>query len=340
MKCNAILQYKITILFWNAEKEWLSLQKYHFYFNQFTNMFSNKLGRYYHLTRPIMGEYICPWKNGKYGLMIDLYETDTLRFVEYHYEPATEDKAEVLKKLYYTQEEMKNCPIVAEGIIVYWMKWCCDNAFQYNTVQLYEDYYNKQYNDYEKWQQRYFDYWKRSNKLPLEFAQKHLSDEMRRIANSKILSQYLPEKDYKKINDLSNNYIGYVKYKISQLKMKPSDLDVKIFSPSHNVDKIVAELKRINRKGFGPKQFVVIVKKFFVSISWLTDTTDVNVLKWMKLNNIVELQATKLQNIPENKNEDKMMDKLRQTFQRMNSSGIWEDKQEFYLAGEEKINKG
>lgn len=307
---------------------------------QFTQILRHEKGRYWTISTQLLGELICPWENGKYGSMIDLYDSDTLRFIDYYYEPACDGKDEILLKNHLTEEDMKQCPIVAEGIVVYWMKECCDKAFQYDAAQLFDDYYDKCFKDYEKWQKRSFDYWKRKDNIPLAFAKKHLTDEIRRIATSKALVQYLPQNDIEKINDLTKNYVEYIKYKIKELNVESKGIKLNIFTEGHNVAKIVNELKKIDKTGFGPKQFVVIVKEFFVSISWLSDTSDVNVLKWMKQNKIVVTKATKLQNVSIHKNRESMLELLRNTFQRLNAHYVWEDKQEFYLPGVEKINQG
>lgn len=306
----------------------------------FSHLLSHKKGRYYSISTPLYGELICPWENDKYGSMQDIYDSDTLRFIEYYFEHSNDNNDDVLLPKYHTKEEMMQAPIVADGIVVYWMKWCCDNSLQYDTAQLFDDYYDKNFNSYERWQKRSFDYWKRKDLIPLEFAKKHLTDEMRRIVNSKTLSQYLPEIDMEKIDALTKNYIEYVKDKVKQLKSASIGIDLNIFSEGHNVPKIVAELKKINKTGFGPKQFVVIAKEFFVSISWLSDTSDVNVLKWMKQMKIVNTAATKLQNVPEHKDKEKMLETMRNIFQRRNAHYIWEDKQDFYMPGVEKINQG
>ena len=189
---------------------------------------SHDNGRFFSISRPLYGEHICPWKNGKYGSMVDIYDSDTLRFIEYLYEQGNDNKDEVLLPKYHTKEEREQAPIVADGIVVYWMKWCCDNALQYDVAQLFDDYYAKNFNNFVRWVKKSFDYWKRKDLVPLEFAKKHLSDEKRRIATSKALSQYLPESDMNRINDLAKNYIEYVQEKIKQLKLSQGNIPVTI----------------------------------------------------------------------------------------------------------------
>lgn len=307
---------------------------------RFSLLINNKQGRYYSISSPAMGEYVCPWANGKYGSIIDLYDADILRFIDYYYEPGDGNKDEVVLEIHHTEEERKQCPIVAEGVIVFWLKWCTDHALQYDIAQIFDDYYDKCFHDYERWQQRKFDYWKYKSKLPLDFAKKHLNDEMRRIAKSKALSEYLTTQDNAKISELTQNYIEYVRDKIKQLELSPAGIELKVFSEGHNIKKIASALMKIDKTGFGPKQFVFIAKKFFISIGWLQDTSAVNFLKWMKQKKIVSTKAEKLQNVPVHENESEMMDKLQNTFQRLNAHGNWEDLQEFYLPGYEKINQG
>lgn len=307
---------------------------------RFSLLINNKQGRYYSISSPTLGEYVCPWSNGKYGSIIDLYDADVLRFIDYYYEPGDDSKDEVVLERHHTEEERKQCPVVAEGVIVYWLKWCTDHALQYDIAQIFDDYYDKCFRDYERWQQRKFDYWKYKSKLPLDFAKKHLNDEMGRIAKSKVLSEYLTPQDYAKISELTQNYIEYVRDKIKQLDLSPSGIELKVFSEGHNTKKIISELKRIDLTGFGQKQFVSIARDFFISIGWLQDTSKAHFLKWMKQNKIVSVKADKLENVPINEKTNEMIDKLQNTFQRLNAHGNWEDKQEFYLPGFEKINQG
>lgn len=305
---------------------------------------SNKKGRFWSISSLLMGELVCPWENGEVGSMVDIYDSNTLRFIDYEHDPDSEDPLAGLRIRHLTEDERKQCPIVAEGIIVFWIKCCTDNALQYDVAQLFDDYYEKCYQDYERWQKRSFDYWKRKESLPLVFAKKHLTDEMRRIANSKVLSEFLPANDNEKIKLLAENYIEYVKDKVNQLKLTHkvvSRIELNIFTDDHNVKKIVEELKKIDRTGFGPKEFVAIVQEFFIAISWLTETDNVKVVTWMNQKKIVNVKVLDLKHVNRNpEGKDKMIEKLRNTFQRKNSAGRWEDIQVFFLPGCEKINKG
>ena len=301
-------------------------------------------GRYWTISTPLLGELICPWENGEVGSMIDIYDSDTLRFIDFEHDPNSEDPFAGLQRRHLTEDEMKQCPIVAEGIIVFWIKCCEAHAFQYDAAQLFDDYYEKCFQDYERWKQRSFDYWKHKESLPLAFAKKHLADEMRRIANSKALSEFLPANDNEQIRQLTENYIEYVKDKVNQLQLnhkRVGRIELNIFTDDHNVKRIVEELKKIDRTGFGPKEFVAVVQEFFISISWLTEMDNVKVVTWMNQKGIVNVKVLDLKHVNRNpENKDKLIEKLKNSFQRKNSAGRWEDIQAFFLPGCEKINKG
>lgn len=185
---------------------------------------SEEIGKYFSISRPIMGEHICPWANGDFGSMVDIYESDTLRFIDYYYELDSHGNHKNIRIKHLTDEDRKQCPIVAEGIVVYWMKWCCDNALQYDAAQLFDDYYDNCFKDYERWQSRRFDYWKHKPHLPLNFAIKHLTDERKRIATSKALTPYLLDRDNELIKGLTENYIEYVKNKVKQLRLSQGNI--------------------------------------------------------------------------------------------------------------------
>lgn len=88
---------------------------------------------------------------------------------------------------------------------------------------------------------------------------------MRRIANSKALSEFLPANDNEQIRQLTENYIEYVKDKVNQLQLnhkRVGRIELNIFTDDHNVNRIVEELKKIDRTGFGPKEFVAVVQEF------------------------------------------------------------------------------
>lgn len=61
----------------------------------------------------------------------------------------------------------------------------------------------------------------------------------------------------------------------------------------------------------------------------------------MNQKGIVNVKVLDLKHVNRNpENKDKLIEKLKNSFQRKNSAGRWEDIQAFFLPGCEKINKG
>ncbi len=307
---------------------------------ELSNQKSIQNGRRWSITTLLLGETVCKWENGEYGSMVDINDSNVLRFIDYHFEEGSDDESKELVTEHLTEQDRQKCPKVAEGIVVFWLKWCVDNSLQYDTAKLFDDYYDKCFNDYLRFEKRTFDYWKRKNQIPLEFAKKHVSDELEKIVISRDLSKYLPKQDMDLINDLTTNYISYVRDKIGKLELNPKGVVLNFFSEGLDSKKIATSLKKIDKTGFGPKQFVVIAKEFFSEIGWLSDFKDVSILRWMKQNNIVSTKANKLQNVPEHQKKGEMLETLRKTFQYYNSHGNWEDRSDFYVPKAEKINQG
>ncbi len=301
------------------------------------SFYFKKNGRCFNMSTPEC-ETICLWSNGKCGSFIDLYNDNTLRFIEYDYEPDAESEGNVVRKKYTTEEEISQCPIVAVGIIAFYFK-CIANHI-HDSEKIYEDYYKKCYDDYLRFEKMRLDYWERKNSIPLEFAQKHLKQELLRIVRSKLILEYLMEYDIKTVDNLTRNYIRYVKRKTKTSKSSIKVDEKNIFSSGLNPEKISSALKKTCRHGMGEKQFAVTTKEFFTSIYWVYGTTDVDYLKWLKQEKIVEVMDTRLQNVKPHKKKQLLLEELQSIFQRYNSHAQWEDKQEFYFPLCNKINRG
>ena len=85
------------------------------------------------------GRYATRWANNAVGSMVDMMGDGVLRFIDYYYEPPTDGKDMVLRSNHSTEEEELACPIVAEGIVVYWLKY----RNQKGIPQIFEEYYNQ-----------------------------------------------------------------------------------------------------------------------------------------------------------------------------------------------------
>ena len=62
------------------------------------------------------------WANGKVGAMVDIENTNELRFIEYNFTHPKDGKDEDLRPiLKEDDDEELTCPVVVSGIIVYWL---------------------------------------------------------------------------------------------------------------------------------------------------------------------------------------------------------------------------
>ena len=119
----------------------------------------------------------------------------------------------------------------------------------------------------------------------------------------------------------------------------------KVFHDNLDDSQIASVLLRTEKSGLGSKQFVLVVQEFFLSIGWLVNTIDTQFIGWMKSNQIMTAAANDLQHVKRNKNMDQLKDILKNTFQFLNTKGIWEDIDKFYKRDSlgntlKKINNG
>ena len=100
-----------------------------------------------YLEKPYLFDPTCRslihWANGKFGAMADLNNDNVMRFVSYHYEPGTENSDDDMRKIPLTKEDELTSPIVAEGIVVYWLK---EYHGKLSTAQIFNSYYDTSIN--------------------------------------------------------------------------------------------------------------------------------------------------------------------------------------------------
>ncbi len=154
-------------------------------------------------------KYIIHWANEKYGAMVDLNNNNVMRFVSYHYEQDTEDSDYDIREKYLTKDDELTSPIVAEGIVVYWLKVLQE---QFSTTQIFNSYYDKREKEYIQQNEKALDAWKRN--LKREFYENHLQQIQQQIIVSENIYPYLFEKDVNRIKELEANYLEFVKSKI------------------------------------------------------------------------------------------------------------------------------
>jgi hypothetical protein len=119
----------------------------------------------------------------------------------------------------------------------------------------------------------------------------------------------------------------------------------KVFHDNLDDNQIASTLLCTDKLGLGPKQFVLAVQEFFLSIGWLVNTIDTQFIGWMKSHQIMTAAANDLQHVKRNDNMNLLKDNLKNTFQFLNTKEVWEDIDKFYKKDSQgntlrKINNG
>ena len=119
----------------------------------------------------------------------------------------------------------------------------------------------------------------------------------------------------------------------------------KVFHDNLDDNQIASTLLCTDKLGLGPKQFVLAVQEFFLSIGWLVNTIDTQFIGWMKSHQIMTAAANDLQHVKRNDNMNLLKDNLKNTFQFLNTKEVWEDIDKFYKRDSQgntlrKINNG
>lgn len=120
----------------------------------------------------------------------------------------------------------------------------------------------------------------------------------------------------------------------------------KVFHDNLNEAQIASALLRIDKKGLGPKQFMLSAQEFFEGIGWLTSPiVDTQFIAWMKARQIVTKAADNLQHVSRNETMEELKTIMKDTFQFTNQSKVWEDKDIYYKRDSlgntlRKINNG
>ena len=146
------------------------------------------------------------WKNGKTGSIVDLKGDYVYRFVDYIV------AGESVREKYKNDEEKMSCPIVACGIVGYWLK----HHDTMGNKGLFESYYDIHLKAYERKHGRDDDAWERN--LTKEFSSKiHIVEEKRRIKVSEAIFDYLPDSDCQKILSITQSYQKFARAKRKEL---------------------------------------------------------------------------------------------------------------------------
>ena len=120
----------------------------------------------------------------------------------------------------------------------------------------------------------------------------------------------------------------------------------KVFHANLDDAQIASALLRMDKKGLGPKQFMLSAQEFFAGIGWLTvPTIDTQFIGWMKARQVVSNASDNLQHVKRNKTMEELKSIMRDTFQFRNSNLAWEDEDFYYKKDHfgkvlRKINNG
>lgn len=149
------------------------------------------------------------WKNDKVGKIVDILGDDNYRFVDYLI-----DINGVLMKHHLSIEEELLCPVIATGIIGYWLH----NKDSQGIKNLFDGYFTLKCAQYEKLHEGDDDAWERD--LNKEFIlREHIPSEKDAIKTSEFIFEYLTEEDNKRIKRVAENYLKYARAKRKELPL-------------------------------------------------------------------------------------------------------------------------
>lgn len=142
------------------------------------------------------------WMNGEVGKVVDINGDGNYRFVDYVFESGN------IRKRYISKEEELNCSVIATGIVGYWIH----NRNKLTIKSLFESYYSQKMSQYEKEHENDDDAWNRD--LEEEFALSyHIPTEKKAILLSKSILIFLTEEDVKKIENITKQYLKFIRVK-------------------------------------------------------------------------------------------------------------------------------
>ncbi len=145
------------------------------------------------------------WFTGQTGEIVDLKGDCIFRFVDY-------DTEGELRIKHTTEESQLSCPIVACGLVGYWLH----RKDAEGTKAIFDGYYKLCLNNYEKAHECDDDAWERD--LKKEFVcRHHVPTEKKWIKASEALFPYITESDQKKVKSIMANYLKYANSKRIEL---------------------------------------------------------------------------------------------------------------------------
>ncbi|MBR6841400.1 MAG: hypothetical protein IKM77_03760 [Prevotella sp.] len=145
------------------------------------------------------------WLTGQTGEIVDLLGNNEFRFIDYIDSPE-------LRLKHTTEESKLSCPVVACGLVGYWLH----KKDSEGTKAIFEGYYDLMLKEYEKAHLGDDDAWERDFKK--EFVCRyHIPREKKQIRTSEAIFAYITESDQKKIKSITDNYLKFARTKRKQL---------------------------------------------------------------------------------------------------------------------------
>lgn len=157
------------------------------------------------------------WANGSTGAIMDVENNCIFRFIDYL------PVGDSCRAVHLTDEDKLSCPIIACGIIAFWIKY----RKQLGTKNLFEKYYSIKLNQYKTAHEQDDDAWTRD--LEKEFITQHCTKQEKRLIEQSVpLFQYLPETDIQKIKSISTQYLSFARFKRKELIVRSYPQDRRI----------------------------------------------------------------------------------------------------------------
>lgn len=158
------------------------------------------------------------WLTGQTGEIVDLKNDCIFRFVDY-------DTEGELRIKHTTEESQLSCPVVACGLVGYWLH----KKDSEGTKAIFDGYYELCLKNYEKEHECDDNAWERD--LKKEFVcRHHVPTEKKWLKASEALFPYITENDQKRVKSIMANYLKYARSKRKQL-----------YPPNHPANRIIED---------------------------------------------------------------------------------------------------
>lgn len=158
------------------------------------------------------------WISGQIGKIVDIDGDYVYRFIEY------ENDGDLRIK-HIKEDDKLSYPIVATGFVGYWLHFNGNLGLR----NLFESYYEFRLREYEKVHEADEDVWNRD--LQKEFVcSYHIPLEKKLIKASEAIFAYVTTNDKNKINNVTTNYLKFVRAKRKEL-----------YPPKHPQNRIIED---------------------------------------------------------------------------------------------------